>query len=285
MRMVPFPDFRDARSLRGVSGTRDPRDEVFNEAHVDLDLRECSFVRPAAVLWCIIYSLLARRRGSDCRLLVPENVGVCVYLKSIGLFGILHDNGVEADDRDIPARHAPQLVLSLTRFDSEPEVEQLSNQAYDNLHGLSLGAANVYPLVSEVFAELAMNAVQHAQSPVGAYGLIQFYDFGSGPRFVCGVADGGMGIRRSLARNPALRDRVVYDWVAIELALRERVSGTNDPTRGIGLYGVAEDMRRPGHHLVIHSGIGSLQTTEDMQTDARRTKLFPGTLAYASIPT
>lgn len=79
--------------------------------------------------------------------------------------------------------------------------------------------------------------------------------------------------------------RVPYDWVAVELAMLERVSGTGDSTRGIGLYGVAEDMRKGGRQLIIHSGIGSLQIDEDLQSQARRTRLFPGTLAYASIPT
>ena len=148
-----------------------------------------------------------------------------------------------------------------------------------------LGAANIYPIVSETFAELAMNAVQHAESPIGAYGFVQFYDSEFGPRFVCGVADGGIGIRRSLERDPALRDRVPYDWGAIEVALQERVTGTGENTRGIGLYGVVQDMRQPGRQLIVHSGIGMLRISEDMTSEASRTRLFPGTLAYASIPT
>jgi len=138
--------------------------------------------------------------------------------------------------------------------------------------------------VSEVFAELALNAVEHAESPIGAFGFVQFYEFSEGQRFVCGVADGGIGIRASLERNPTLRSRVPYDWAAIELAVRERVTGTGDQTRGIGLYGVAEDMRKPGRQLILHSGIGSLMISEDMETEAKRTSLFAGTLAYASIP-
>ena len=98
------------------------------------------------------------------------------------------------------------------------------------------------------------------------------------------VADGGIGIRRSLERNPALRDKVPYDWVAIEMAMRERVSGTGQRTRGIGLYGIAEDMRMPGRQLIIHSGIGLVEITKKQESSARRATLFPGTLAYASLP-
>ena len=251
---------------------------------MEVDLRKCEFVNPPAVLWCIIYPLLARSKGVKCILLVPENTGVCIYLKSLGLFKILQDSGVEVDDRGIQATVAPQVVLPLTRFDNESQVDHLANDALESLMKTRLGAPNLHPLVSEVFAELAMNAVQHSKATIGAYGLIQFYESASGPRFVCSVADGGIGIRQSLEMNPELKDRVPYDWVAVELAVRERISGTGDQTRGIGLYGVAEDMRKAGRSLIIHSGMGSLDIGEDMQSQARRTRLFPGTLAYVSIP-
>ena len=164
-------------------------------------------------------------------------------------------------------------------------VDDLTNKAFDALKNSGVGVANLYPVVSETFAELATNAVQHAEFPIGAYGVIQFYDFQSSQRFVCAVADGGIGIRKSLGKNPEYRERVPYDWVAIELAVRERVSVYQDRRRGIGLYGVAEDMRIRGRRLMIHSGIGSFDITERLESRAVRTKLFPGTLAYVSIPT
>jgi hypothetical protein len=168
---------------------------------------------------------------------------------SLGLFDLLRTEGVEVDSRGIPHRRDPQIVLPLTRFRSQTDVEGIANEVLDRLSTSGLGAANLHP------------------------------------RFVCGVGDGGIGIRASLSKNPEFANRIPYDWVAIELAVRERVSGTGDRTRGIGLYGIAEDMRRPGRHLIIHSGLGSLAITEQMETEARRTSLFPGTLAYASIPT
>jgi hypothetical protein len=216
---------------------------------------------------------------------VPENLGVCIYLKALGAFARLQASGVEVDDRGVPQRDDPQIALPLTSFREEREVEELANDTLGALIESGLGASNLYPLVTEAFAELGLNAVTHANSPIGAYGFIQFYEFQRSRRFVCGVADGGIGIRRSLEQNPELRDRVPYDWVAIELAVRERVSGTGDKTRGIGLFGVSEDMRTPGRELIIHSGIGSLHISERVEVRARRDRLFPGTLVYVSIPT
>jgi hypothetical protein len=236
------------------------------------------------MLWCVVYPLLAAAQGAVCRSLVPENTGVSVYLKAVGLFDMLKSAGVDVDDTGVRRRSDARLILPLTRFSEEREVEDLADHALSALNKAGLGAANLHPLVSEVFAELALNAVQHAESPIGAFGLIQFYEFQQGRRFICAVADGGIGIRRSLERNPDLAEQVPYDWVAIELALRERISGTGSRTRGIGLYGVAEDMRKAGRQLIIHSGIGMLEVNEELESNARRTTLFPGTLAYASIP-
>ena len=280
----PNNDFRNAGELDPRSAGQDPRSSTFREKVVEIDLRNCAFVRPAAALWCLVYPLLAKRRGSDSALLVPTDAGASEYLRSLGLFDLLANVGVQVDTRGIRDRPAPQLILPLTRFERQDDVERLANEVLERLSRSGLGAANLHPLVSEVFAELALNAVEHAQSAIGAFGFVQFYEFSQGERFVCGVADGGIGIRASLERNPALRSRVPYDWAAIELAVRERVTGTGDKTRGIGLYGISEDMRKPGRQLILHSGIGSLMISEEMETEARRTSLFPGTLAYASMP-
>jgi hypothetical protein len=138
--------------------------------------------------------------------------------------------------------------------------------------------------VTENFAELAMNAAQHSKSSIGSFGLVQFFGSEGKRQFICAVADGGVGIRESLMGNSAYREKIPYDWTAIELAARERISGTGNPSRGIGLYGVSEDMHKPGRQLIIHSGIGSLRINENLEFRAARTRLFPGTLASVWIP-
>jgi hypothetical protein len=155
---------------------------------------------------------------------VPENLGVATYLKSIELFKILSENSVEVDDQGVGDQ--PAGILPIIRFSTESEVDKIANEARDRLTTAGVGAANLYSVVAEVFGELAMNAVQHSHSEIDAVGLIQFYQSDAGERFVCAVADGGIGIRRSLESNEALRGRATYDWTAIELALEEGISGT-----------------------------------------------------------
>jgi hypothetical protein len=43
-------------------------------------------------------------------------------------------------------------------------------------------------------------------------------------------------------------------------------------------------MRKTGRQLIIHSGLGMLETSEEVESESRRTTLFPGTLVYVSIP-
>lgn len=282
-RIVVTETFRSVADLPAIAAL-DPRDWRFNEPDVTVDLRECQFIYPPAVLWCTVFCMLVRHRGVPCTLLVPANQGTADYLNTVGLFPLLQGVGVEVDARGTRPRSSLQTPVPLTVFGTVREAEDLANQALERLHCGNLASANLRPVVSEVFGELANNAVEHATSPIGSVGLVQFYSTDRGDRFVVAVADGGVGIRRTLEKNPELSNRVPYDWTAIELAVRERISGTGLPTRGIGLFGVAEDMRRPDRSLVIHSGIGMLEINEQVESRAIRTRLFPGTLASAAIP-
>ena len=281
-RTVVVPElFYHAGLISPRYGSDDPRR---HRDKTDIDMRACEFVGAPAVLWCAVYAFLASHYGSRTRLLVPANVGVCVYLKSTGLFAMLQTAGVEVDDRGIGTQQDAQIVLPLSRFQSETDVTGLVERVTDHLAAGTLGGGNIIPVIGDVFAELANNAVQHSESPVGAFGFIQFRQTQKGRRFVCVVADGGIGIRKSLERNPNLNALVPYDWTAIERALEERVSGTGDATRGIGLYAVAEEMQLAGRQMIIHSGQGMMSVSA-LDDRAQRTTLFPGTLISVEIPT
>ncbi len=281
----PPPNFPHAGALSRRFDPHDPRKTDFRFDQLDIDLRACTLIGPAAALWCVVYLALARQRSVPCRLLVPANPEVCVHLKGNGVFDHLKAMGVAVDDRDIHATKRPtKTLLPLTPFASLADAARVTNEAFDRLNAANIAAANVTPLVSELFSELANNASEHSRSAIGAFAWIQLVDVEQGPRFVCVVADGGIGVKAGLWNNPVLRKRVVYDWDALELATRERVSGTGDKHRGIGLFAVAEDTRQREAFLLLHSGQGSLEIREDRETQARRTSLFPGTLAHLSIP-
>jgi hypothetical protein len=280
----PPAQFHHAGQLASTFDTADPRQPAFGFDAVEVDLRHCDFVRPPALLWCVVFLALARNQKASCRLLVPQNMGVSAFMKSAGAFDLLRSRGVEVDDRSMSAVDPSRTVLPITSFADVHGAEQMVNRAHVSLSALQMASVNTSRVVAELFSELANNAAEHSNSPVGAFGWINVVEIDGQARFSCVVADGGIGVRQSLAKNPVHGRRVSYDWDALERATRERVSGTSNPHRGIGLWSVADDARELGATLFLHSGIGSLEVSADRESKALRTRLFPGTLAYLSLP-
>lgn len=104
MQLALPKEFWHVGKLAARLASHDPRAAAIPDGRLDVDMRECDFVRPAAVLRCVVYPLLASAKGASCRLLVPENMGLCVYLRSLGLLDMLRDASVEVDDRGIGRR-------------------------------------------------------------------------------------------------------------------------------------------------------------------------------------
>lgn len=284
---LPPPDPMEVRAPReflspiqlGDSFPPDPRRNLRIADGVVIDLRDCEAIGLEALLWIVVYEMLAKARGIPTRLLVPEDDKVESYLRSAGLFSVAKSSPEGSAGEKNATMHDEEIVLPLTRVQSEGDVNRLANRAYTELMDERLGRPKIQRTISEAFAELAMNAVEHASSPIGAFGLLQMT---GNQQFAFGIADGGVGIRATLSQKPNIGGDIREDEEAILAALRERVSGTGDPTRGIGLYGIAEEMRKPGSSLVIHSGTGRIQIANGDEMATRET-LFPGTLTYGAI--
>ena len=278
--------FNDTGDLSGYQVCNiDPRRPEFDWESVRIDLSRCGFVRPAAVLWCAVYSLLAVEKGISCELVAPNKPAIAAYLNDLGLFAVLRGAGVRIDYSDVRNMGRSQLVLPLTRLESISEVEDLENSVIEILERRSLSSVNLHADVAVAFAELGNNAVEHAQSPIEAYGLVQFYRWNQRSRFVCAVADGGTGIWASLQKNPEHERHALTDWNAIEYAIQENTSGTGDRTRGMGLHHIANDILPPDRDLNINSGTGILLTNgKTLQPSPRPSNLFPGTSAFINVP-
>jgi hypothetical protein len=66
---------------------------------------------------------------------------VAIYLKSMELFRILQDSGVEVDYRG-GSGAATRLIIPIAQFTTETEVDTIANQASERFAGV--GAANLY---------------------------------------------------------------------------------------------------------------------------------------------
>ena len=268
--------------LRVVPALQDPRRRDFAEREVILDLRACAHVGFPAALWCIVYLSLAQRGGAECLLRPPERKAVADFLRELGVFAALRETGVAVDETEsAPPAHSV-VVLPITRFTTTDGAQDLAMDALARWNQLP---ANLRVQTSETFGELANNAAEHANSLVGAFGLIQFYRNSRHPpqgwSLACAVADGGVGIRGSLQRNASLRPG--SDVEAIELAMVEQNSATCDPDRGFGFTWVSAASTR----LTVHSGNGVVvEGVDDEQTPPYRSErdmLFPGVYVAASV--
>ena len=283
MEIIPRPNFKDARNIPARLSRHDPRSDGFKEREVIVNLRECTTVSPPAALWCAVYLLLARQRGSDCTLIAPEDPKVAEQLADLGLLELLQPAGVNVFS-ERGATSDTNVLLPLTGFRNTTEAEDLTNRIHLSLTESGRGTASINHVIYETFSELANNAAEHSNSEIGAYGLVLLGTSEGEIRLICGVADGGIGIPTSLLRNPLHEEYSHYEWSAMERATEELVSGTLDSYRGIGLYETVEKARTPGRELIIHSGAGIIIKGKKLTTRITSTKLFPGTMVYLSIP-
>ena len=284
MEIIAPRNFRDAREVLAEFAGYAPRLSLAATERLVINLGGCAVVEPAAMLWCIVCLLLAKDLALDCSLILPYDKGAASPLIQAGMPQMLLEGGVavESIHPAIPG-DAAAILLPITRFRSLGDAAELTNRLEDALTNSGMGSANVHPIVCEVFSELANNAAEHSASPIGAYGFARFLDSGRDRRFLCAVADGGVGISAALKGNPLLATPAA-EWSAIELAVQELVSGTASRTRGIGLYSVFDEMPRPGRELMIHSGSGVLTVNADSEIHIVRGGVFPGTLVSVAVP-
>ena len=274
--------FRHTDDLTGYQvPNNDPRSGDFDWDSVAIDLSGCESICPAATLWCAIYPMLVARLGRECSLTAPANSSVRSYLNRLGLFKTLEIAGVSVDRiGGTPNSQEVDFLLPLTPLTSFTQVEEISDEIDVKLSGSNLSSVNVYDDVNMAFCELANNAVEHPESPIGAYGFVQH----SADGFICAVADGGIGIRSSLMKNRNHCENAKTDTQAIQYALQENIS-VHGHTRGLGLAQIVEFVLPGGRRLTICSGIGCLRYSDNEQPPvAEYATLFPGTLAYMDIP-
>jgi hypothetical protein len=112
--------------------------------------------------------------------------------------------------------------------------------------------------VLEVLSELCSNVLMHAQSEFGGVAAMQTYKSRSGVRYiVMSIGDHGMGVRRSLANNRVLANRLESDAQALAVAVQPGASRFGSGGHGGGLPRVLEIAKRYGGRVAFRSGSGA----------------------------
>ncbi|HSL01469.1 MAG TPA: hypothetical protein VK869_14135 [Rubrobacteraceae bacterium] len=288
-------NIRSRGAMSGVltMGSLDPAFEAATKVDgepVVLDLRSVEFVEPAGL--CGLAALL--------EYLTPrcEEVGlalagrdVAAYLERMDFFRLFGDRirtNVDVALLEERRRHNPGTLQELINFHNEEEIpgiierisEILENQGYRLKERVA---------ICSTLSEVCANAAEHGASPFGAYAAVQAYHhIVSGPRrrgeeVLIAIADGGVGVRETLSRNPAYSDHTTTDTDALRHALEMGVSGTGEIGRGGGLALVAMIAARSGGSLSLRSGTGRVTVYENRK-NSRNVPLFPGTFVRVSLP-
>ena len=173
-------------------------------------------------------------------------------------------------------------ILPITRFDSVDDVESLANVIELTK---PIGPANVWNEMSGIFYELALNGVQHSQSAAGCYVVLEYATVAPSTNvYAVGVADCGIGIPASLRQNPDFA-HIMDDAEAIAHATELNVTGTGEPTRGLGLDHVMQVVKNLRGNFVLISGTGCLNIVNGLTVNNENVSLtdrLPGTVAVVT---
>src|ERR687885_1300462 len=274
-------------------GSRDPTCTAAMRVRgepVILDLRSVEFVEPSGI--CALATLLEFLipRSNEVGLALSGH-NVPAYLERMNFFRIFGDRvRTNADVSALGERRRgnPGTLQELVNFHSEEEIpgiiarisEILENKEYRLRERAAICAT---------LSEICANAVEHGASPLGAYAAVQAYQHmisggrGRGEEVLVAIADGGVGVRETLSRNPRYVEFTETDNDALRHALKMGVSGTGEIGRGGGLAVVGQIAARAGGSLSLRSSAGRVTFYGD-RINSRNVPFFPGTFVRVSLP-
>jgi hypothetical protein len=221
-----------------------------------IDLTALEFATPLdlVALACLVGSA---REGTQVRIHPPRAPLVANYLLRMDLPNAFAANVqvVPAFAPETPRDETPGLI-ELTCVRAADDLESINTRLFARLE--SALSEEALRAVIKIIAELLDNARTHGGSAMGTYLAAQYYTgatSGMPPGFWIAVGDAGVGVRESLALNPAHQD--LDDTAAIRVASQPGVSGLTDTARGLGLLDVRTNAGRlaPGQVITL-SGRG-----------------------------
>jgi hypothetical protein len=258
---------------------------------VVLDLRSVEFVEPAGICGlAALLEFLIPRSGEVGLALSGRNVPA--YLERMNFFRMFGDRirtNVDVALLETRQRGNPGTLQELVNFHSEEEIPSIINRISEILENKEYRLGE-RAAICATLSEICANAVEHGASPFGAYAAVQAYHHivsggreRRGEEVLVAIADGGVGVRETLSRNPRYAEFTETDNDALRHALKMGVSGTGEVGRGGGLAVVGQISTRARGSLSLRSGSGRVTYYGD-RTNSRNVPHFPGTFVRVSLP-
>ena len=286
---------RSRGAMSGVltMGSLDPAFEAATHVGgepVVLDLRTVEFVEPAGLcgLAALLEYLIPRCEEVNLALAGRDVPAYLERMNFFRLFGGRVRTNVDVTSLEERRRHNPGTLQELVNFHTEQEIPGIIERISEILENQSYRLRERVAICS-VLSEVCANAAEHGASSFGAYAAVQAYHhIVSGPRrrgeeVLVSIADGGVGVRETLSRNPRYAEQTTTDNDALRLALEMGVSATGEIGRGGGLALVARIAADSGGSLSLRSGTGRVTVYENRK-NSRNVPEFPGTFVRVSLP-
>jgi anti-sigma regulatory factor (Ser/Thr protein kinase) len=214
--------------------------------------------------------------------------GPVTYLTRMGFWEEVYSL-LDTKPEQIPVRPARlidrSVLLDITIMRSHDAISVMLRKTGEILQNLSY-TITARGHVLEVLSELCSNVLLHAQTEFGGVAAMQTYRSRAGDRYVVmSIGDAGIGVRRSLAANLALAERLESDAQALGVAVQPGASRFASGGHGGGLPRVLEIARRYGGRIAFRSGTGALayNGTDDQRRSFDSTPLS-GTQLRITLP-
>ena len=288
-------DVRRKGAMSGVLtlGSLDPAfaaAETVDGEMVVLDLSSVEFVEPAGLcgLAALLEFLVPRSGLVGVRLAGHDVPAYLERMNFFRIFGHRIETNVDMTALEERRRGNPGTLQELVSFHSEEEIPGIINRISEILENKDYRLRE-RAAICATLSEICSNAVEHGHSPFGAYAAVQAYQHivsggrGRGEEVIVAIADGGVGVRETLSKNPKYAEFTTTDNDALRHALKMGVSGTGEIGRGGGLAVVGQIAARAGGSLSLRSGSGRVTFYGD-RTNSRNVPQFPGAFVRVSLP-
>ena len=246
---------------------------------VTFDASDMTFASPLDLAGISAWTARLRRESAAVSFVLPTDDDVRRYLVRMDLIAELAKADVAITGATPALRRADRadVLLEVRLIRNPADVERFSTDAYElvQLHTSDSSAA----AAAKMLGELLDNAITHAGSLVGVYAAAQVHLHAGNVQLA--VADGGIGVRSHLARNPCFRDLTAVQ--ALSAALRPGVTGTSE-RRGNGLPDLLSIASGFGGQLLLRSDDGYAQVKAAVP-DRQTTEAchVPGTWAWVHL--
>lgn len=241
------------------------------DADLAVDLRDCGYVGPAAIVVLVSMRRLAASRDHHWSLLPPTYPPLKAYCHYSGL---MDEFGLAPTPPDYPETR----TLPVSSFTGQFPSEAIGSVVAFVRKFMPLPPQGETDLTT-ILSELSQNVLDHAQSMTGGAVSARVYEKRNEVRFA--IADTGRGIRASLGAGET-------DARAILSAVEQRrTARSRSNNLGMGLANVRGITTATRGSMFIVSGAGALEfggATKWRPRQSTHRSALPGTLVFLRLP-